>query len=64
VRLTAAQFLLAAAEAYIAAPGTLEVDVKWTPGSNGFAGRFPATRPAADRGGTWTAKPALIRFDK
>jgi len=38
--------------------------VKWTPGSNGFAGRFPETRPAADRGGTWTAKPAPIRFDK
>jgi hypothetical protein len=62
VRLTAAQFLRTAAEAYVAAPGTLEIEVKWTPSSNGFAGRFPETRPEADRGGTWTAKPALIRF--
>jgi hypothetical protein len=61
-RLTAAQFLRALAEAFVAAPGTLEIEVKWTPGSNGFAGRFPETRPSADRGGTWTAKPALIRF--
>jgi hypothetical protein len=61
-RLTAAQFLRAAAEAYVAAPGTAEVEVKWTASSNSYAGNFPPTRPPADRGGTWTAKPAPIRF--
>jgi hypothetical protein len=64
VRLTAAQFLRAVAEAYVAAPGTTEVEVKWTEGNNAFGTNFPRTRPLAERGGTWTAKPAPIRFAK
>jgi hypothetical protein len=64
VRLTAAQFLRTAAEAYAAAPGTTEVEVKWTQGYSVFGGSFPPTRPLADRGGTWTAKPAAISMEK
>jgi hypothetical protein len=64
VRLTAAQFLLAMAAAYVAAPGTTEVEARWTQGHSEFGGSFPPTRPLPDRGGTWTAKPAPIRMDK
>ncbi len=64
VRVTAAQFLRMAAEAYVAAPGTTEVELKWTGDDSVFATRFPPTRPMADRGGAWTAKPAAIRLDQ
>ncbi|MCX6546339.1 MAG: hypothetical protein NTV05_18255 [Acidobacteria bacterium] len=64
VRLTAAQFLRAMAEAYVARPGTPDVEIKWVSSNNVFGETFAPTRAVSDKGGTWTARPAVIRMDK
>jgi hypothetical protein len=61
VRLTAAQFLLAMAEAYVARPGTTDVEIKWVSGTTLIGSMLPESRPRTDSGSAWTLKPALIR---
>lgn len=63
VTVTAAQFLRAMAEAYIGQTGSADVEVRWTGGNSALGDALPATRPVSDRGGTWTARPAAIRFE-
>jgi len=64
VRLTAAQFLRAMAEAYVAPAGTTEVEARWVRGTTTVGGSFPPTRLPTDRGGVWTLRPAAIRIGK
>jgi len=62
VRVTAAQFLLAMAELYVAPAGTADVEIKAVAGTTLIGAMLPMTRPRTDGGGHWTLKPAPIRF--
>jgi len=62
VHLTAAQFLLAMADAYAAGAGTAEVEVKWVSGTTLIGAMLPESRPRMDGGSAWTFRPAPIRF--
>lgn len=62
VRLTAAQFLLAAAEAYLAEASAADVDIKWVSGMTLIGSMLPESRLRKDSGSTWTLKPAPIRL--
>lgn len=61
VSLTAGQFLLVMADAYLAGSAQATVDVRSTTTSSGVLLVLPLTRPRSDGGSVWTMKPAVVR---
>lgn len=61
VTLTAGQFLLAMADAYLAGAAQARVDVRSTTASSGVLFVLPLTRPRSDGGSVWTVRPAVVR---
>ena len=61
VTLTAGQFLLVMADAYLADPRQASLDVRSTTSGSGVLLALPLSRPRSDGGSVWTLKPAVVR---